>query len=392
MNQIAEIALFNVPLDDYLLQTKCSDTDETISESMVSSVYQSLKQSVHPALLLSAGYDSRLLLAAAKKCNRKLTGVTWATPNPTVETAIARKLCDEHGMRHVVIDTEALSIDDLRSALVLFAQRTKGRLSVSRAPVFEALRRLGNEFDLLIWGEGEIFRPPLIPSEYITAHALALLAPERFRMSSVLSGLFSPDLPYASCEKQAMQNFAYLHSLPFHERLAQWLIRVAYPGIYTVTAKAISKDITVVLPFLDRNVIEATLRSGRSVACMKDWKQSVRNTLDSRRTYYDLISELSPDLLHIRTDRGYPPAWDRDIRSIAMTSLYGMKNLLKPKQRRGLFRIKYQKALRDEIRDRLPSPIADQDLAMQLLRDKRPWSTTAEYNAGKLLAVLVNYE
>jgi hypothetical protein len=252
------------------------------------------------------------------------------------------------------------------------------------------MRSLRDEADVLLWGEGELVRPPAIPGEYVSREALALLAPTAAPREDVsikrAEHLFSTELSWNDARSEAL-DWAERHE----ERLgppmlAAWLSEEAYPKVYGSLAAAVNAP-RISLPFLDACVVELLLGMQGSLVDRVDWRPRWLSTLKGRRVYHDIIRANDPTLLRIEVDRGYPLAWDADWRGAMMTGVWGVRSRYRPVRVDLARTIPLQTLLRNVLLDGSLVDYLDRGRVIAGVSKPMPWPPEVEFELAKAAAV-----
>ncbi|MBN2860292.1 MAG: hypothetical protein JXK93_08535 [Sphaerochaetaceae bacterium] len=288
---------------------RLTDKSSRIADALATSVERLDGRVV--TLLFSSGYDSRCIFASLIKKAIDFKAAVWDIPNPIVEIERAHRICTDYSIELEVLDSHTINAEQMEDAILSFCTRVEGTLSASRSYLIPLLDRITEPEGSVLWGEGEIIRPPVRPSEYLNGNVLLLLSDEPEIHDLQKSHIFSNDLQYKEAFHETREKIADLLDLPFHERLALWLAFIAYPSIYDVYAKAVSEPAVSVLPFLDPGVVGAMLSDPLSLLEGTSWKRNIRILSNIRKLYAEVISRLDVGLLRYSTDRGYPPLLDR---------------------------------------------------------------------------------
>ncbi|NLP04897.1 hypothetical protein GX411_02950 [Candidatus Fermentibacteria bacterium] len=275
-------------------------------------------------LLMSAGYDSRLLLAALLEQGLRPVLFTWTIPNPTREEQLVAAMARHFGLRHRIIDPASLtSVEILQTMREMLASGDRiPRLEKSH--IVASLARTAEEADILFWGEGEIIRPPSLPSEAMPQYVAGVLG-LRPRVPIEVPCLFDPavfDDGYLASLETALSG---LPGTSGEQKGVSWLALFAYPGLFCNLASSICRPGFVKLPFLAGDFVEACLCSRFRLSDRRGLKNNLQNTMLSRRLYRNILSRLCPDLLDFATDRGYSPRLDPGPAAWMFTAARGMR-------------------------------------------------------------------
>lgn len=339
-------------------------------------------------LLLSAGYDSRAILAALLKLGHQPCTITWNVPNPTPEFKIARRLAWFSQGKH--FEAIPWGEGDLPSLAEEFAKNSNGLANLVRLRSYSVIRGHHEYMKVLLWGEGELIRPPSFPSEYISPAACHLLNPETYSKPTIPHGFFSPDLPWQEAWQEALDLTARYRTRPLSERLTLWLVDEGYKKVYSALQRAVSSIVPVEMPFMDKNVTELLLRSSYSIARLPSWKPRLVTSARSRRIYYYIIKANAPSLLHVPVDRGYPPLWDGDWRGMVMTGLWGLRQKFSRSKGNSADQ-PLQRLLKEVLHD--PSTLSQDFLnapaVRKTLEQGTPWPPNTIYELAKIATIVL---
>ncbi|MGQ9663786.1 MAG: asparagine synthase-related protein [bacterium] len=276
-------------------------------------------------ILLSGGYDSRILLACLMKLGIAGNAYTWHNPQ-VEETGIAREIARIAGFRHRYLSyypEEKVAEENIFEA---------GRITEFAFPFFHvgrynAVKEISSEVDIIFSGQGEIIRRIPIPNDYINAALVnylkngTLYTKNIDHFFSITNDMLEPlldTLQYKDCT--------------FTQKLTLFLLVHAYRSDYCILRYAESQQKLVAMPFLDSRIIQILLRSPFSIARLKTWNKDIRTTFFTRKLYFRLLKEYAPELLDVPVDRGYPPRYDACSIGLLMTVLWGLKNLINAKR------------------------------------------------------------
>jgi hypothetical protein len=394
---VAELALFNVTLGP---QRSPGDQPCTapggkagtgeIVRSLLDSVETSTAGMSRIALMLSGGYDSRCLLAALLHLGKDVTAYCWDVPNPRIETGIAEELSAVAGCPFVSLSPLALGSEDLKGFLGDYVRRSEGELAVTRLRTAASVSELGSRgADCIVWGEGELIRPPVRPGEYLSAHAVNLLdGASADGMCRPEGSCFAESLPWQETANRFLHRTEYTAGLSRYARYAAWLRDFSYPHIYGRLARAASGRARVVMPLLSPSFTRDVLDRKGSIARRRSWGRSPLHMSRDRRLYFEIVDALAPRLLDVRTDRGYPLGYDGSPLALfhilwaAAGSGFYRKRSIRGRDE-GMRRL-----LADELSRLLPSPLADSDRASAMLDEPDHWTHGQYFELSKLLAVL----
>jgi hypothetical protein len=243
------------------------------------------------------------------------------------------------------------------------------------------------EVDGLIWGEGEMIRPPVIPGEYLTEAALGLLGKDAGVETSQMTGFFSKSLPWDAAVSEFRKHTEPLLGFPKYQKSTLWLRYFSYPHIYGLLAKA-SNSAKVVMPFLFPDLSEALFMRENSIAFRNSWRQSLPHMTRDRRLYHDVIKTLAPELLNVRTDRGYRLSHDGSPVSGMFVVAGVVRSLLRCDKGRRKQDVVFRDLVADELSKLLPSPLADNEQVYGMLEKRSEWTSGQFHKLSQLLAVL----
>lgn len=361
----------------------------TLSEVVASAVGSTKKS----GLLLSSGYDSRCILSALIANNIKPLCITWDIVNPNTETKQVRRMTDRLGLRLEIAHQKSLTIDVLRQEAPGYVLRSGGISDLAQLTRFCLTKGVLCNYDLevLLWGQGELFRPPALPSLGFSQSTLQLLWPEKYAGVSSTPHYFSPDLPYSDAVSEVRCLTGITSCAMPAKRLSYWALGEAYPKVYGSSCAAFSEQTMVKVPFLDSAFVGSLIDSGWSVASAKNWKPSLSHLVKVRWIYSNIIGILCPELLPICTDRGYPLKWDTD--SLRVFPILGA-GVVKHLRRNVGIKVSslQQEFIRDELLSRLPHSLLNNKLLKQDLLSTIPWPPIVEKEAAKAMSVILYYE
>jgi hypothetical protein len=390
---VAELALFGVTLED---RTGLSGADTLpdgpaeLAEALVRAVDCSTGGMTRVYLLLSGGYDSRWLLAALMRLEKEVVCCSWDIANPSPEEDIAEELASVAGFPFRRIPAVSLGYDDLDGFLDGFVLRAEGRLPVTRLRTAAAVHGLdAGGAQCVVWGEGELIRPPVVPGEYLTAEVMEVLG-GGVREGRPAGSFFAESLPWDEARKRLAERTGHLKGLPRTAGYASWLRDFSYPHIYGGLARAASGRLPVVMPFLDRSLSEAMLRRREhSISGRTDWKPSLRHMLADRRLYNRVLSDLAPGLLRVRTDRGYRPSSDASPLAPFFIAQASVSSYIRRRRGSGKADMALRRLVATRLSASLPSPLADNERVEAVLDDWAGWSPDRYLELARLLAVLL---
>lgn len=306
---------FSEILPEHLTFTKSISENETLTRTpdlaflFKNSVAKSLKKSDKPGILLSAGYDSRLVLSVLLALGEKPTVVTYHNRSTASEHAIASKIAKKCDLQFRPCEDRSIPDEELANNLKSYLANSKFMSNPVRLMYFNQVSTLELDMDCIFSGEGETFRFPGYPSEYLSEAAFSLLKNTNTELDP--SGYIFNDLPFEEALYEAQDIIENWGSdLTLMEKIHRWLALEAYPKIYGAMAMAFGSIAPVFLPFLHPDLITGIYHSEYGMNRARGIQPSVTGLWNSRKAYYDVIGDLTPCLLSLPTDRGYRPAHD----------------------------------------------------------------------------------
>ena len=361
------------------------EIEECLPSEFRRAVHDAIADREPIGLLLSAGYDSRAILAALSNLGHRPVTLTWSVDNSTDESEVARRLSQVCGGQHFGVSAWGAGEKELPALAEEFVVNSAGLANLVRLRAYTVIRAHHEYMNVLLWGEGELIRPVSLPSEYISPAACHLLHPEAFPRPATPAHFFSPDLPWAEAWQEALDLTAPYRAYPPSKRWTLWLLREGYQKVYGALRQAVSRMVPVEMPFLDKRVIEVLLRSPYSIARLPSWQPSLRTTARSRKIYYYLIKANEPGLLHYPVDRGYPPSWDRDWRGVVMTGFWGLRTKL-IRRKRNSADYPLQLFLKELLYDpsTLSQDFLDAPAMKKILDHGPPWPPHTVYALAKI--------
>lgn len=357
-----------------------------IGDSLLSTLRTHVQGKV--TLLFSSGYDSRCLFAALTKLDKEFEAAVWSIPNPYNEIELVRKICFDFGVELKVLPSDSITVQDLEASVIKFSRRISGRLSASRSFLIPLLEQVSQYSDMVVWGEGELIRPPVLPSEYINRNVLRLLSGETNIEPPEFHSIFSDDLPYSFVFEETRKSIEQLLHIPFHERLALWIAFVAYPAIYEPYTLAASAPATGLLPFIEKEVVDASLSSPISLVSEKTWRRNPFVLNSTRKLYSIIINRLNGKLLRYHTDRGYSPILDKAGLGGLATAVRKIIPKRKPDRKNGIIEMQ-DKALANLIEkvDLLGLEKGKEEILQSMI--EQPLAGNDRYELAKLLSIAI---
>lgn len=330
-------------------------------------------------LLLSDGYDSRIILAILKNLGVRGKAFTWEG-NGYRDTEIPRKLSKIAGFQYVPLSFGVKQKEDLPSLLKEFLDISHGDLPLTRLNTFIILKGL-SWLDVLLWGEGEFIRPPSLPSEPITEKALHLLQGKNFQN---IEGFFV-NLPFFDAWEDAKKEIERRipWEIPIIKRLTLYLLYEGYRKTYGNMMAVFSKLLPISMPLMSAKFIDIILKTPYSIARLKDWKPSLERILHRRKLYYEILKEIDYEFLKVPTNRGYPPLWDRSFLGYFMMSLYGIKKMFKEKIRIKKSHSLFQKFLINYFIKRPLVKYINKKRIKEICKEKKIFTSFVEYDLSK---------
>jgi asparagine synthetase B (glutamine-hydrolysing) len=331
-------------------------------------------------ILLSGGYDSRMILAGLMELGIKGKAYTW--DNPVVkETDIAKKLAEAAGFRHTYLPY--YPPDNTVDQIVEEVQQATGYIfPLFHIGRYHAVRMISKEIDLLFSGQGEMIRVTPVPNDYINNATVDFLN----------------DHNSSTADAQSFFNFNRWSGSNFHfdinassgysriEKMFLFLLTKAYRDDYGILRFGESRNVPVAMPYLDSRVIELLLTNPLSIAKRKSWEKNLMASVKSRRIYLAVIKKFAPSLLAIHWDRGYPPVWDAGYRGFLMTAIWGVKSMLNlgyfsAHHQPSPWRIFVQKILNEK--KTLDRPFFNPDKIVRSLGKNMLWGPVESYELEK---------
>ncbi len=284
---------------------------------------------VNIGLLLSGGYDSRLLLACLSHVGISVRAYTWKNQQVD-DVGIAATLAGKVPCAHRVVDNNIpdSEIDNVVAEAMINSGFTMPIFHIDR---YYAIKQIKEQVDMLFSGQGELIRYTPVPNDYITSDAIRFLKGKDKEDPAKTRHFFNlPDGgSYAGCR----QDF-FPWSSNLVEDLTTFLFFNAYRDDYGTLRNTESRLVPVIMPFLDRLVVEVLLQGPFALCRQKNWAENPLATFRTRRLYLELINHTAPTLLEVKLDRGYPAIWDSNSRGFLMLILYGFLQKMKSRLRK----------------------------------------------------------
>lgn len=319
-NEISETSYYS--LTKYFNEEPISEEElmNEFPEVMLKSICDWAADKKRIGILLSGGYDSRVLLACLMKIGIKGYAYTWHNPK-VKEGFIAQRLALSAGFVHKFLPYYP---EDNKAPENIYevGAATEFTFPLFHIGRYYAVKKIAPEVDILFSGQGEIIRSIAIPNDYINSALTSYFISEMIPPSKEAHFFYLSDY-----EPDLLLNAQY-RTLSFTQKLTHFLINYAYRFDYGVLRYGESHQGLVAMPFLDSRVIEILLRSPLSIARLKTWGKNIYATFATRKIYFNVIKRYAPALLELPVDRGYPQKYDCGLIGLFMTGLWGMRNLL----------------------------------------------------------------
>ncbi len=273
-------------------------------------------------LLLSGGYDSRVILACLYNLGVKGYAYTW--DNPAVEeTNIARRLADATGftLKFLPFYPEEQYIGGLIFEVEASTDFSFPLFHIGR---YNAIKQISGEVDIIFSGQGELIRITPVPNDYVSQSTLSYIYNRK---------PFEKVQHFFKIENESdeiFKEFGYQHLSP-SQQLTLFLLYNAYRDDYGMLRYGESNVIPVAMPFFHGRVIELLIKSPFSIARLESWKRNIPFTIKTRKIYYEIVRQMAPHLLDIPLDRGYPQRFDNCYLNSILTGIWGLKNAINHK-------------------------------------------------------------
>ncbi len=319
-NKVAESSYYS--LTKYFYEEPISEEElmNEFPEVLLKSIRDWVTNKKRIGILLSGGYDSRVLLACLMKIGIKGYAYTWDNPR-VKECFIAQKLALSAGFVHKFLPyypEDNIATENIYEV----SKATEFTFPLFHIGRYCAVKKIASEVDILFSGQGEIIRSIPIPNDYINSALTSYFISEKIPPSKEAHFFCVPDY-----EPDLLLNEQY-RTFSFTQKLTHFLLNYAYRFDYGVLRYGESHQRLVSMPFLDNRVIEILLRSPLSIARLKTWGKNIYATFATRKLYFNVIKRYAPALLELPVDRGYPQKYDCGSIGLFMTGLWGIRNLL----------------------------------------------------------------
>ena len=282
-----------------------------LSSTLKECISEQLNGLKYPAIFMSAGYDSRLILAGMLSSGAKPNLVTYHNRSTSSELEIVARIAREFNLIFSPCEDIEISKDIFDESLSRYLQQSLFLSNPVRLMYFIQTIDANIKADGIFSGEGETFRLPGYPSEYLTLGAFAVLKGEN--VSLPRNCLFH-DLPWEQAILEVRRNTSNWDcGLGTMGKVHRWLTEQAYPKIYGSMAMAFGSIAPVYLPLMKPRFIREIAMSKYSISNRQKMESSIMDLWRSKYIYNDIISDLYQDLLNIPTDRGYSPKNDKNI-------------------------------------------------------------------------------
>lgn len=359
--------------------------ESRVADALGKTVCMLRGRALRVGLLMSGGYDSRLLLAALLEQDVRPALYTWTLPNPVSEVRLVADIARRFGLRHSVMDPESLTEDEILKKMreMLASGYLLPRLEKSH--IAASLARTAEDVDVLFWGEGEAIRPPSRPSEALPDYVAGALG-LRPRVPIEVPRLFDSSIFGEEYQTDLEDTLSRLPGVSSEQKGVSWLVLFAYPGLFCNLAAGICHSGFVKLPFLAGDFVEACLCSRFRLSDRRGLENNLRNTMSSRRFYRNVLSRLCPELLDLPTDRGYSPRLDPGPIAWIFTALRGMRRKFLDRPESPAVE-RTRKALLSILREHEVMEYSDRRSIEALLCGRIPMDSTLETSLSRLIAL-----
>ena len=290
---------------------KAEEKNPILSSILKQSISEELYGLNSPAIFMSAGYDSRLILAGMLASGARPSLVTYHNRSTPSELNIVSEISKCCNLPFIPCIDRGISRDTFEERLSNYSKSSFFLSNPVRLMYFGQALDAGIQTDGIFSGEGETFRFPGFPSEYLTRNALAILFGKDVSMprNNIFTGL-----PWDEAIQEVKSGLnSWNRELGEMGLIHKWLIEQAYPKIYGSMAMAFGFISSVHLPLLRPRLLRDIALSDYSLSKRKRMQSNIWELWRSKKIYADMIEDLYPDLLHIQTDRGYNPNRDKNI-------------------------------------------------------------------------------
>ncbi|MEO0249690.1 MAG: asparagine synthase-related protein [candidate division WOR-3 bacterium] len=363
-------------------------------------IAESLNGATKAGLLLSAGYDSRAILATLRGLGAEVRTVTCGLPS-SVDVRIARQLTEAVGGRHAVWPSFPEDAEDLSETAKELTRVAEGGVGVHYVGRYWVVKQQRGKVPVVFSGQGEMVRRTPPDSEYLSQAAFNGLrelhggGPRAKGQAQRGEGQASG--PSALCPLPSAEPFHFFdlaaiaaldggegkeeteetlrsyRGSTLGETVTAFLLEEGHRKVFANLGAAESTQVPVAMPFLDDRVMALVLNRPFSVTQLVDWQPSLRATMAGRRLYHRIIAENDPRLLQVPLDRGYPPAWDVGWRGWLMTGWWQVRS-------------RTRRRMPPSSDDRLPFKTFLKNLLSEQRTRNRPF-----YNHGKLQQALQQF-
>jgi len=299
---------------NYLISDKNTEIqviNSSLAEELQISISNQLSTLHEPGIFMSAGYDSRLILAGILSSGYKPKLLTYFNRSTTSELEVVRKIAKSFDLPFVPCKDRSIESNEFEECLSSYLTNSCYVSNPVRLMYYSQIKQTNIHVDALFSGEGETFRLPGFPSEYLTQSAFLAIQKKEIHIPS---NCFFTDLPWMEAIRE-VENYVDSLSCKYNqmEKIHSWLIDQAYPKIYGSMAMAFSSIAPVFLPLLVPDFIEKVRNSKYGISKQHKIAPNFLELWRSKEVYNKILRDICPSLLNIPTDRGYKPINDNNL-------------------------------------------------------------------------------
>lgn len=344
--------------------------EPSLARTLKKCISGQLSELSNSAVFMSAGYDSRLVLSGVLSSGAKPDLITYYNRSTSSELGIVRRIAEECDLTFIPCEDRDIEKREFEDHLSTYLRDSIYVSNPVRLMYYSQAMSANIKSDGLFSGEGETFRLPGFPSEYLTRGAIAAIRGDEI---NVPHDCIFIDLPW----KEAIHEVEYSLSnwdckLGEMGKIHKWFTEHAYPKIYGSMAMAFGSIAPVYLPLLKPEFVRGVAVSEFGIPKHSNMQSNVWDLWKSKKVYCDIVGELHPALLSIPTDRGYKPLNDGSFsRYILSNASRKMRSMVPGKKlsfaaSKGAF--SYRKFLFEKLESELSSiPFIKRDLLKSFL-------------------------
>lgn len=272
------------------------------------------KTNFHTCLTMTAGFDSRTLLASLNNLKIAHNTITFGQEG-NIEMLLVRDFIKKYSRCHTNVLLDSEYVDNLLELVKEFSFLTADGPVVLDLPHYLYIKDIVNLQNLIVgFMGGEILVGQSIGSEVtFTRFAGEVLKAKSENELRILFDVYLRNIPFVDYEKVRKIDSDYLNSISYYLKdptnnynVLKFLINEKYAKFFGTINKLYLSGINLSIPFMNSDVLNYVLNSNNSfLKKARQFNQRPFGNLKIKKLHAKTILKLCPDLGETSLDRLY---------------------------------------------------------------------------------------